>query len=115
MALKSKRPCAKSGCPALVDTGYCDAHQHLKQERDLWRGSAAESGYDHEWRKVRVLALKRDFYLCQLCLLVGRTTVALDVDHIIPLTQGGERLNLSNLQSVCRPCHRTKTERDTNR
>ena len=112
MALKSKRPCAKSGCPALVDTGYCDTHQHLAKQRDLWRGSAHERGYDHEWRRVRVRALQRDKYLCQHCLLVGRVTVAVDVDHIIPLASGGERLDLHNLQSLCRPCHRVKTERD---
>jgi hypothetical protein len=41
--------------------------------------------------------------------------IALDgfeVDHIIPLCIGGERLDPSNLQCLCRPCHQEKTRED---
>jgi 5-methylcytosine-specific restriction endonuclease McrA len=32
-----------------------------------------------------------------------------EVDHIIPIDDGGARLDEENLQAACRPCHRWKT------
>jgi len=35
------------------------------------------------------------------------------VDHLLPIKQAPElRLDLNNLQSLCRSCHRRKTEQD---
>jgi 5-methylcytosine-specific restriction protein A len=36
---------------------------------------------------------------------------AVDVDHILPLAKGGEDID-SNIQVLCRPCHKAKTRRD---
>jgi 5-methylcytosine-specific restriction protein A len=35
------------------------------------------------------------------------------VDHIVPVKQGGERFDRSNLQSLCVPCHNAKTASET--
>lgn len=115
MPLAAKRPCRKQQCPELVDSGYCDEHAEHSKEADRWRGSAASRGYDADWRRVRLLALKRDKYLCVHCLAAGRVTSAFDVDHIIALCDGGARLDIDNLASLCRPCHRTKTAADARR
>ena len=72
------------------------------------RLSASSRGYGSDWRKVRLVALQRDSYLCVACLKTGRVTQAREVDHITPITAGGERLNLENLQSLCSPCHKKK-------
>ncbi len=112
MALRSKRPCRKSGCPALVESGYCDTHKGLTATADRFRGTAAERGYDYDWRKTRTLALKRDKYLCQHCLAAGLLTLANEVDHITPLAKQGARLDVTNLQSLCSSCHRKKTVQD---
>lgn len=110
---KAKRPCGKPGCPELVsDSRYCTDHTGVAKQADCWRGTAASRGYDSEWRRVRLLALQRDKYLCQHCLKADRITPALDVDHIMSLAVGGDRLSLDNLQSLCRACHRTKTVAD---
>jgi 5-methylcytosine-specific restriction protein A len=70
-------------------------------------------GYSSDWRIVRVHALRRDNYLCVACLRDGIATLALDVDHITPITTAPDRrLDLTNLQSLCRPCHVTKTRRE---
>jgi 5-methylcytosine-specific restriction protein A len=115
MALRAKRPCRKPGCPELVDTGYCDDHKQHERDADRWRGTPAERGYDSAWRRIRVQALTRDKYLCQDCLTVGRVTSAQDVDHVQPIASAPHlRLDLSNLRSLCRPCHmakHAKTER----
>jgi 5-methylcytosine-specific restriction protein A len=114
MPTRSKRACLKSGCPALVDNGYCVDHEQHERQHDKWRGSAAERGYDSEWRRFRVLTLQRDKYLCQHCLANNRVEPATEVDHIKPLAQGGDRLLLENVQSLCHPCHVKKTFEDRN-
>lgn len=107
------KPCRRLGCPELTHDGFCDAHKQHRWDNDRYRGTSASRGYDSEWKRVRVLALKRDKYLCQHCLAAGFVTPAKDVDHIVPLNIAPERrLDLSNLQSLCRPCHRAKTELD---
>jgi 5-methylcytosine-specific restriction protein A len=83
-----------------------------RNERDRYRGSASQRGYSSEWRRVRLQALKRDRYLCLHCLAYGRVNSAVDVDHITALSRGGQHLDLTNLQSLCRLCHRLKTVAD---
>lgn len=60
------------------------------------------------WMKTRARILKRDGYLCQHCIRLGRPVPATEVDHTIPLEQGGSGED-SNLQSLCHQCHATKT------
>jgi 5-methylcytosine-specific restriction protein A len=112
MPSRPKRPCRQPGCPELVVTGYCDTHaKPAAQQRERWRGSASSRGYDSAWQNIREQALKRDRYLCLHCLDNDRVTPAIDVDHIIPFVSLADplRLDITNLQSLCRPCHRVKT------
>ena len=71
--------------------------------------SRHEAGYDYKWVKLRLVALKRDGYLCQACKPWPRP--AKDVDHIKPKAEGGED-RLDNLQSLCRECHTAKTTKE---
>lgn len=59
------------------------------------------------FRRVRLQALKRDGYRCQLQ-LPGCTETAEVADHIIPVSRGGEPFSLSNLQASCRRCNGRK-------
>jgi len=95
----------------LVRAGVCSVCGVLRAqtaiEHDERRGSARERGYDYRWEKVR------DWYrashpLCEVC---GRPMD--HVDHIVPLRDGGERLDPDNLQSLCKPCHDKKTAEET--
>lgn len=52
----------------------------------------------------------RDRYTCQICRRRKRAR-ELDVDHILEIARGGAALEYSNLQTVCRACHREKTLR----
>jgi len=119
MPSRAKRPCSRSGCPALVDKGFCDAHQQdaPKKMYDRWRGSAASRGSSDGWPKAREIRLKTDYYLCQMCLRAGRVTPATMVDHIIPIAiDPSRRLDQTNLQSLCdsspHNCHAVKTADD---
>jgi 5-methylcytosine-specific restriction enzyme A len=108
MPTRPKQPCRHPNCAELVEAGFCDAHKAAQPQR----GTSTQRGYDYHWQKVRVFVLRRDKYLCQHCLAQGIITVATDVDHIIPLSRGGARLDPENLQSLCRTCHNRKTAVD---
>src|SRR5688572_27594828 len=45
---------------------------------------------------------------CCVCTLVTLNT---EIDHIVPLILGGEHRE-TNLQLICRPCHKEKTKLD---
>ena len=60
------------------------------------------------WRKLSRL-YRRLNPLCVDCKAKGIAKAVQIVDHVIPIEQGGERLAMSNLQSLCIACHNTKT------
>jgi 5-methylcytosine-specific restriction protein A len=76
------------------------------------RPTPAARGYDRQWRNVRaeVLAVEPN---CRECARLGRSTPATMVDHIITLRERPDlRLERTNLQPLCKPCHNTKTIRE---
>ncbi|MDE1161917.1 MAG: HNH endonuclease [Acidobacteriaceae bacterium] len=110
MPSRAKRACKQPNCSELVDNGYCNNHKQHTNDYDRWRGQSQTRGYDNDWRRIRLIALRRDRYLCQHCLRDGLVTPAIDVDHIIPISvDPTRRLDIDNLQSLCRPCHNIKT------
>lgn len=60
--------------------------------------------YDHNWAKIRLQVLERDRHVCQIA-LTGCTVQADSVDHIVPLSEGGARLDPRNLRASCRFCN----------
>lgn len=106
-----KQPCARPGCPALVESGYCEKHRGDRRDR---RPSAYHRGYGGDWEALAKRRLNAN-PLCQHCLAAGRITPASEVDHIVPLSQGGARLDFANTQALCHRCHVTKTWKDRRR
>ena len=89
----------------------CDECRARHKGWSMWqsyKGSSKSRGYGYAWSKLRLKALERDRHLCQMCLKRGIFTTATDVDHIIPLAQGGSDA-MENLQSLCHECHKQKT------
>ena len=75
------------------------------------RTASSRQTSTYKWNKViRPRALNRDRGICQLngprC-----TIVATEVDHDIPVHQGGTD-TLDNAVSTCRPCHNDKTQQE---
>jgi len=60
-------------------------------------------------KKLRYQVFNRDNHLCQDCGR-GSPEVKLEIDHIIPISQGG-RDELSNLQTLCFDCNRSKSDK----
>lgn len=77
------------------------------------RESASKRGYDREWAKLRH-SYASEHPLCEHCQRQGLTVPVHEVDHILPFNGPGDplRLDRSNLQSLCRPCHAKKTAQD---
>jgi 5-methylcytosine-specific restriction endonuclease McrA len=44
---------------------------------------------------------------------MGRVVPATEVDHIVPLRQGGAPLATANVRGLCKPHHSSRTARDT--
>ena len=61
-----------------------------------------------QWRRVRLKALDRDSWACTVegCGVMR----GLEVDHRIPVADGGSLYLLSNLQTLCRWHHWAKTK-----
>ena len=73
------------------------------------RPSSSKRGYGARWRRIRHNHLSGE-PLCRECDKKGITTLANQVDHIIP-HKGNMKLfyDPENLQSLCTPCHSRKT------
>jgi len=82
------------------------ARRHRTDER---RGSSADRGYGHKWRKYREAWLARH-PLCVTCLDNDVVTQADVVDHIVP-HRGDWKLfwDPKNHQSLCVSCHNVKS------
>jgi len=92
-----------------------DGPKRLKQHRPFAalpkaqatnRPSTSRRGYDRRWQALRMMVLRRE-PLCRRC-----QKPAQDVDHILPMSKGGARLDQANLQPLCRSCHRAKHAED---
>lgn len=88
--------CSWPGCPNL----NCQIHQTVRRADN--RPSAARRGYDATWRRIRSAFLKQN----PNCMICGEK--ATEVDHIVPLRNGGTNA-WSNLRGMCKSCHSRHT------
>jgi 5-methylcytosine-specific restriction endonuclease McrA len=71
----------------------------------------------HEWYSLAVWTKRRCWQLaneplCRVCAKAGRVEVATEADHIVPCGSDWVEFRLGELQSLCRPCHQAKTQRE---
>ena len=89
---------------------YKDYNKHKREYNDVKK---EQNTFYHtkQWRSLREIALRRDNYLCQYCLLHGRIRKGNIVDHIVPVEfdlQG--KTVMANLATSCGKCHYEKTK-----
>jgi len=73
------------------------------------RPNSYNRGYNARWSRVRAYQLRIE-PLCRICKSKEITKLAKVVDHIIPHKGNYELMwDNSNFQSLCIPCHNTKT------
>jgi len=98
------KPCLV--CGEATPRTRCPEHESAL---NISLGSSTARGYDSRWRRLS----ERKRRLTPFCeiRLPGCELAAVDTDHTVPIRAGG-RAVWSNCQSVCRPCHATKTALD---
>ena len=84
-----------------ADAAYNAARAHRPDEKII---------HSRRWQAVRLLALRRDGYLCVKCRAEGFIERARDVDHVKPRDTHPElAFDPDNLMSLCRAHHNAKT------
>lgn len=65
------------------------------------------------WRRTSKRHLAK-YPTCVHCESKGRISQAHVTDHVIPVMQGGSLLDPRNHQSLCHPCHNSKSATEAN-
>ena len=84
------------------------AGYHPGKNKGTEENTLKKQGFYHTgaWRRLRLLALQRDNYLCQECLRKKKITKATEVHHLKPIADFPTlALDLDNLESLCWDCH----------
>lgn len=77
-----------------------------------WTGNQRTS--TPAWRRLRKEAFTRDNYTCQHCGHHSPTGTGLEADHLHTNTWKADGTDyLDNLQTLCRDCHKTKTNAES--
>lgn len=114
--------CTDPECGELAThRGRCNEHQPIP-----WAGrddKAARYGISSgRWRTLKRAVDRRDHGCCYMCGL-DRGELDLDdpdvhdheLDHIIPISEGGSVESLDNLGLACTACHETKSKAEAAR
>ena len=108
--------CGEPRCPnvARPGDGRCDEHMReyerdrsARRRADPTRGKAVKVYHSAKWQNTRNAVLTRD-PICKVC----DNELSTQVDHITPLSQGGDPYELTGLQGICDRCHWLKSARE---
>lgn len=117
--------CTDPECHELATKGSrCDEHQRIP-----WAGrdnKAQRYGITSgEWRTLKRKITKRDNGCCYMCGAEpvdpelhdedDRSTWPHELDHVIPISEGGARRSLDNLGLACTSCHDEKSRAEAAR
>ena len=110
--------CSYPGCANIAHAKptRCEIHRPLalREYKKYKKCNTSPTPYDARWRRLRRLHLGMR-PLCVDCEREGHVTAGTQVDHIIPMAQGGARLDMRNLQTLCAGHHSRKTRRENRR
>tara|TARA_R110002020_G_scaffold92169_6_gene223361 strand:+ start:7874 stop:8209 length:336 start_codon:yes stop_codon:yes gene_type:complete len=92
-------------------TDYKHTRVFRNKNKTYSRPEHAKLYNNSRWRKLRAMFYKRN-PLCVHCKNNDRLREGNVVDHIIPISDGGEFYSFSNLQTLCTRCHAIKTQKE---
>ncbi len=103
-----KRPCLE--CRILItptkdNPSYCATHKPL-MKKYKYKDTRRRAYNDPEYRRNKAL-IKKAQRNCVLCGTPGNAANKLTVDHIIPISKGGNH-HISNLRVLCANCHKKR-------
>lgn len=109
------KSCRALRCPNKTTNhhGYCDKHANLASWGKYQQQRGKSIYNSSKWKKTREAIMKRDLGLCQECKREGRIKSGTECDHIKPVSAGGDTWSYSNLEMLCKECHKAKTARES--
>lgn len=123
MPRKGLKPCTRPGCRGLTNGERCTACGDTRQREQRaasdarraegkgtpWYATAKRWYASKGWRVLRARQLAAE-PLCAACRERGMIRLASQVDHVVPHRGvAGLFFDETNLQSLCRECHSSKT------
>ena len=116
-----KKICARCTSPAVSGLRYCKRHGASRVAKRPVKYSTRKNPKPQmkdpfyntlSWIRMSKITLD-DNPQCESCKRMGKLVMADHVDHILPIGIAPDRrLDSSNLQSLCRACHRGKTHKE---
>lgn len=112
------RMCWQCSAPAVTASGYCDAcsrtPRYEPKATNKKKGGKRKSppvARHPLWRRLAAAFLRRNPHCARCAMTAGKQFVpATSVDHVLSVRLFPEReLDEGNLQSLCHPCHSSKT------
>ena len=89
-----------------------------KKQVDILNINLSRAGVDmapfyksRTWRSLRNYKIQLN-PLCEICERKGLIEPGKEIDHIVAIRDGGQRLGLQNLQTLCRSCHSSKSAKE---
>lgn len=107
------KKCPHPGCRQLITNHvkFCDAHTETRQQKRNKQSTTMNREFYNStsWRELSKRH-RTEYPLCRHCLELGILTPVSVVDHIIEIDDDPTlKLDPQNLQSLCHPCHNSKT------
>jgi 5-methylcytosine-specific restriction endonuclease McrA len=100
------RLCSDPTCPEEATyRGRCALHSRANEQAIKRTGLKLYS--TAKWKRTREAVL----FAQPLC-ACGCEGIATDVDHIVPLDEGGDPWDMTNLQGLTAACHGRKTRQE---
>ena len=98
---------AFSSCPVCKEKW--EKARDKAYDKTVRNKESAKVYHSKEWEAVRIQAIIRDGFKCVKCgVPIKRKPRDHAVDHIKEITEGGEKYDLDNLQTLCTKCHNRK-------
>lgn len=112
MPVSAPKPCNAPGCGVLVRDGSsrCPKHPRAQWAKNV---TATKRVTGRKLQTMRAALFTRS-PLCVMCEEKGRTTLATQRDHIVPLAEGGADAD-DNVQALCAACHELKSKAESAR
>lgn len=104
MPTKPLKQCTYSGCSNLTYGGKCEIHKQAWVNRTQVKRMTGRKL--QEFNSIFL----RNNPICAVC----KTNASVQVDHIIPLAEGGLD-TYDNKQAICLQCHTSKTKKESER
>ena len=99
------RICLHPGCPNQATyRGRCPQHNRTRNTETHRNRHIYNS---KRWKMLR----RRVLFEQPICAICDKE-LAVDVDHIRPIADGGAPFERANCQGLCRSCHSTKTRKE---